>query len=108
MFDIALWNQYKTTLADGFQPTMLWSRGIRAGTRSWDRTRTCGRSLVDSFGKIPRRQIMSNAADLENSGRRSLGEQVRARARIKSVVEEYEHLPMSAYLLKLAHLISNK
>ena len=53
-----------------------------------------------------RRQIMSNAADLENSGRRSLGEQVRAR--IKSVVEEYEHLPMSAYLLKLAHLISNK
>ena len=53
-----------------------------------------------------RRQIMSNAADLENSGRRSLGEQVRAR--IKSVGEEYEHLPMSAYLLKLAHLISNK
>ena len=52
---------------------------------------------------------MSNAADLdmrENSGRRSLVEQVRAR--IKSVVEEYEHLPMSAYLLKLAHLISNK
>ena len=65
MFDIALWNQYETTLADGFQPTMLWSRGIRAGTRSWDRTRTCGRSLVDSFGKIPRRQIMSNAADLD-------------------------------------------
>ena len=57
-----------------------------------------------------RRQIMSNAADLdmrENTGRKSLGEQTRQQ--IKSVVAaEYVRLPPKAYLQKLAHILSKK
>ena len=55
-----------------------------------------------------RRQIMSNAADLdlrENTGR-CLGEPTREQ--IKSVVGEYVHLPPIAYWQKLAHILSKK
>ena len=111
MFDIALWNQYETTLADGIST----NNALELWNKSWNSLMGPHPNVWSVIGGFvrqeadARRQIMSNAADLdmrENSGPRSLGEQ--ARARIKSVVEEYEHLPMSAYLLKLAHLISNK
>ena len=110
MFDIALWNQYETTLADGIST----NNALESWNKGWNSLMGPHPNVWSVIGGFlqqeadARRQIMSNAADLdmrENSGRRSLGEQ--ACARIKSVIEEYEHLPMAEYLLKLSHLISN-
>ena len=74
MFDIALWNQYETTLADGISinnALELWNKGWNSlmgpHPNVWSVIGGFVRQEADA-----RRQIMSNAADLdmrENSGR---------------------------------------
>ena len=77
------WNQYETTLADGIST----NNALESWNKGWNSLMGPHPNVWSVIGGFlqqeadARRQIMSNAADLdmrENSGRRSLGEQARA------------------------------